>query len=362
MAEQDDSERTEEPSQRKLEQAHEKGEVAKSQELVSWFSLAGVTLIVLVFANGTAGQLTEAFRNYLSRAARIPMAGGNLRDLMFEVALAAGGAIAFPLLIMASAGVIGSMVQHRLVFSTESLKPKFSKVSPLSGAKRLFSAQSLVNFAKGVAKLSLVAAMMVALLWPARDQLDRLVALDLAELLELVRIYVLKLLAAVLALMAFVAAADFAWQRHSFIKKQRMTQQEVKEEYKQSEGDPHVKAKIRQLRVERSRRRMMASVPQATVVVTNPTHYAVALKYDRSMPAPICVAKGLDAVALKIRAIAEEHDVPIIENPPLARLLYAAVDMDRMIEPEHYKAVAEIIGYVMQMKARKGWRPNRAGR
>ncbi len=360
MAEGDDSERTEEPSQKKLDDAHKRGEVAKSQELVSWFSLAGVTLIILVFADGTAGRIKNSFGSYLAQVGRVPSDGGQLRDAIFHLVLAAGGAIAFPLAVMAASGVIGSLVQHRLVFSAESLKPKFSKVSPLAGAKRLFSAQSLVNFAKGIAKLVMVATMMVLLLWPARDQLDRIVGLDPAELLGLVRVFVLKLLGAVLALMGLVAALDFAWQRYSFLKKQRMTQHELKEEYKQSEGDPMVKGRIRQIRAERMRRRMMAQVPEASVIVTNPTHYAVALKYDRSMPAPVCVAKGLDAVALKIREIADAHDIPIVENPPLARSLHASVEIDAMIDPEHYKAVAEIIGYVMQMKAKRGWRTNRA--
>lgn len=360
MAETDDSERTEEPTQRKLEEAHRKGEVAKSQEVVSWFSLAGVTLLVMVFADGTATQLSNAFKNYLGRIGDMPVDGDGVRDVMIQLALATGAAVALPLFVMAASGVIGAMVQHRPVFSVESIKPKFSKVSPLSGAKRLFSAQSLVNFLKGVAKLFMVATMMGLLMWPARDELARLVSIDLVELLLIVRVFALELLGAVLALMTIVAGLDFAWQRHSFMKKQRMTQQELKDEYKQSEGDPHVKAKIRQVRMERTRRRMMAAVPDSTVVVTNPTHYAVALKYDRSMPAPVCVAKGVDAVALKIREIAEAHEVPIIENPPLARSLHASVDIDGIIEPEHYKAVAEIIGYVMQMRAKRGWRTSRA--
>ena len=148
-----------------------------------------------------------------------------------------------------------------------------------------------------------------------------------------------------------IAIADFAYQKYSHLKKLRMTKQEVKDEYKQMEGDPLVKSRIRQLRVERARRRMMDNVPKADVVIVNPTHYAVALKYDmNTMDAPVVTAKGLDSLALRIREIAEENDVPIVENPPLARALFASVDLDQSIPQEHFKAVAEVIGYVMQLK------------
>ena len=158
--------------------------------------------------------------------------------------------------------------------------------------------------------------------------------------------------------MGFVAGLDYLFQRHRWMARQRMTKQELKEEYKQQEGNPEIKAKIRQIRQARSRKRMMAAVPSATVVVTNPTHYAVALKYDESTAAPICVAKGVDEIALKIREVAKGADVPVIENPPLARVLYASVDLDKQIPEEHYRAVAEVIGYVMRLKqGRKGWRP-----
>ena len=156
--------------------------------------------------------------------------------------------------------------------------------------------------------------------------------------------------------MTVVAGADFLYQRNKWFKKQRMSLREVKEEYKQTEGDPQIKGKIRQLRMERSRKRMMAAVPQATVVVTNPTHYAVALKYEDGMGAPQCLAKGMDAVALKIREVAKENDIPIVENPPLARALYATVDIDQLVPEDHYKAVAEVIGFVYRMRKKASWR------
>jgi flagellar biosynthetic protein FlhB len=242
------------------------------------------------------------------------------------------------------------MIQHRLVWSGESLKPQFSKISPLAGMKRLFSKQAIANFVKGVIKLLLVGGVMTALLWPQRDRLEGLVATDILGTLFFTQSLALELLGAVVAILALVAAADFFFQYRQWFEKQKMSMQEMKEEFKQTEGDPTIKARIRQLRQTKMKKRMMAAVPTASVIITNPTHYAVALKYDRGMNAPLCVAKGMDALALKIREVAGEHSIPIVENPPLARALHATVEVDQEIPPEHYKAVAEVIGYVMKLR------------
>ena len=284
---------------------------------------------------------------------------GGLKNVFVRVSIAGIAAIGLPLLVLVLAALAGNAVQHKMVWSLDPITPKASKISPLAGFKRLFSAQSLVNFVKGLLKLVIVSGVMFLITWPERDRLDSLMTMDPGMLMSTIRELALKLLAGVVAIMTIVAGLDFAWQRHSWYKRQRMSLKEIKDEYKQSEGDPMVRAKIRQVRSQRSRQRMMAQVPDATVVVTNPTHYAVALKYETGMSAPICVAKGVDVVALRIREIAESNDIPIVENPPLARSLHAAVDLDGMIEPEHYKSVAEIIGYVMQTKAKAKWRTNR---
>ena len=163
----------------------------------------------------------------------------------------------------------------------------------------------------------------------------------------------LMLMGAVLALFVVIAIGDFGWQRYSWYQRQKMTKQEIKEEFKNSEGNPEIKAKLRQIRASRVRKRMMAAVPKATVIITNPTHFAVALQYEPGMAAPLCLAKGVDAIALKIREVAGEHRVPIVENPPLARALYATVDIDEEIPVEHYQAVAEVIGYVLRLKGRR---------
>jgi len=195
-----------------------------------------------------------------------------------------------------------------------------------------------------------IGAVFVALLWPERDRLEGLSWMDPVVLLPLTKTLSLKLLGAVVAMLAVIAAADYLFQYRQWYARQKMTVQELKEEFKQSEGDPAIKGKMKQIRQGRMRKRMIAEVPTATVIITNPTHYSIALKYEKGMEAPICVAKGVDQLALKIREIAREHSVPIVENPPLARALHATVEVDQAITPEHYKAVAEVIGYVMKLR------------
>jgi flagellar biosynthetic protein FlhB len=242
------------------------------------------------------------------------------------------------------------------VWSAEPLKPKFSKISPAAGLKRMFSAQSLANFAKGLVKLVLVGAVMAALLWPQRDRLEGLVQTDIFGSLSLARSLSLHVVGTVVAILFFVAVADYLFQYRQWYERQKMSMRELKEEFKQTEGDPMIKGKIRQLRQSRMRKRMIAAVPKASVVITNPTHYAVALQYEAGMNAPVCLAKGVDALALKIREVAGEHSIPVVENPPLARALHATVEIDREIPAEHYKAVAEVIGYVMKLRRSVGRR------
>jgi flagellar biosynthetic protein FlhB len=259
-------------------------------------------------------------------------------------------ALGVPLLMLALAAIAGNMIQHRLVWSGESLKPKFSKVSPGAGFKRVFGKQAVANFAKGVFKLIALGAVMMAVLWPERHRLESFLMFDPSAILGVTTNLTLHLMGAVVAMLAAVAIADYFFQYRQWYQRQKMSLQEIKDEFKQSEGDPHIKGKIRQLRQQRMKKRMMSAVPKASVIITNPTHYSVALSYDRGMSAPVCVAKGADNIALKIREIARKHDIPIVENVPLARALYATVDIDEEIPVEHYQAVAEIIGYVMGLK------------
>jgi len=349
----DDTEKTEEPTQKRLDDAHKKGDVPKSQEVNTWFVIVGATLIVLLFVNDMARSLTAVFRSYLERPHAMLTDGDSLRGVMFEMGTLVLGAMALPFLVLVGFAVAGNLVQHRPVLSTEQIKPKLSKVSLLSGWKRLFSSTSLVNFAKGIAKLSVVSTVMFLIVWPQRDRLEQMVTVDVGMILMVARELTLQILVGVIAILTIVAGLDLLYQRYQWHQKQRMSMKEVRDEHKQMEGDPTVKAKLRQVRIERGRKRMMANVPDATVVVTNPTHYAVALKYEQGMPAPVCVAKGIDAIALTIRKIAKDAHVPVIENPPLARSLHAAVEIDEPIPEEHYKAVAQLITYVMQLSGRR---------
>lgn len=361
MAEQpDDSEKTEEPSQKKLADAHKKGDVAKSQEVSLWFGMVGVTVVVAFFLGPMAARLAVPLAAFLERPHEFVLEGGGILVLAQQLGLAVVSAVALPALALVVLAVTGNLVQHMPVFSAEGLKPKFSKISPLSGLKRIFGPQGMMNFLKGLAKLVIVTVVVFLVVWPERDKLEALVRVDLAVIPLLLQTMALKVLGGVLAILTIIAGVDFMFQRQQWTKKQRMTQQEVKDEHKQMEGDPAVKAKLRQIRMERGQKRMMAQVPTATVVVTNPTHYSVALKYEDGMAAPVCVAKGIDRVALKIREIAREHDIPIVENVPLARALHATVEVDDEIPPEHYKAVAQVIGYVMRLKGKLRRRPARA--
>jgi len=347
--ESDSSDKTEDPTQKRLDEALERGDVAKSQEVNTWFMIAGATLVLSSFS-GSIGSIKMPLRNLIANSWMIHVDGPSLLELGQRLEYMLIAALGVPLLMLAIAAISGNMLQHRLVWSGESLKPSFNKISPASGLKRIFGKQAAVNFGKGIFKLVALGSVMSMILWPERHRLEAMLQFDPAEILATVSGLALRLLGAVVAMLAAVAIADYFFQYRQWFERQKMSLQEMKQEFKQSEGDPHIKGRLRQLRMARMKKRMMTAVPKASVIITNPTHYAVALSYERGMPAPICVAKGVDLIALKIREIAKAHDIPIVENVPLARALHAAVEIDAEIPVEHYHAVAEVIGYVMGLK------------
>jgi len=346
----DDGEKSQEPTQKRLDDARKRGDVPKSQEVNNWFLLSAGALVLLVFAGDGAHYLTVSIKGILANAGDMATDGLALRGLAGHLAITLLVVLGLPFLLLMGAAVFGNVVQNGLLWSSESLTPKFSKISPIAGIGRLFSKQSLANFIKGLVKLTLVGCGVFFAVWPEREKLSLLTELDLPALAPHILSLMLKMMGTALAVLTVLAGADWFWQRQTWLARQRMSHREVREEHKQMEGDPQIKARIRQIRVQRSRKRMMAQVPQASVIITNPTHYAVALRYEAGMGAPVCLAKGMDAVALRIRALATEHEIPIVENPPLARALYASVDVDDEIPTEHYKAVAEVIGYVMKLR------------
>ncbi|POR53952.1 flagellar biosynthesis protein FlhB [Bosea psychrotolerans] len=349
----DNEDRTEDPTQRKLDQAIEKGDVARSNEIGTFFVLCGFTLALLVAAGWSAREAALSLRSFLMNAHQVPSDGTAFMNVTRQGVMTGFSAIGLPLAFILCAALAGALIQHKPLWTFEPMMPKFSRISPMAGAKRMFGKEAWVNFAKGLAKTCLIGIVLWTTLWNEHDRLESFAQMDVSALLPATLALTIKLMASALALFAVIAIGDFGYQRYSWYQRQKMTKQELKDEYKNSEGNPEVKAKLRQIRAQRVRKRMMAAVPKATVIITNPTHFAVALQYEPGMGAPLCLAKGVDAVALKIREVAGQHSVPIIENPPLARALYATVEIDEEIPVEHYKAVAEVIGYILRLKGRR---------
>lgn len=354
MADQDDTEKTEEPTQKRLDDAQEKGDAVRSQELKHLFMLVGGALVIGMFGSSLAHSLSRDMQVYLEQGYAFHMDSGQVLLIWRAAAQQVLGALIMPLLLLVLAAAAGSVLQTRPVWAIEKLKPGFGKLSPMKGLSRIFSLHSVTELGKNILKLIVVGVIVTYVVWPDRDRLDTLMQVDLVAVLVYMQAVTVKMFGAVAAVMALLGGADYLYQRFEFMKKQRMTRQEIRDEHKQSDGDPLIKARVRQIRSERARGRMMAAVPDATVVIVNPTHYAVALKYEhQKMAAPVCVAKGIDTIALRIRAVAEENKVPVVENPVLARALYASAEIDREISPDNYKAVAEVISFVMRLKDKK---------
>jgi flagellar biosynthetic protein FlhB len=353
MAEADQDQRTHAPTQKRLEDARKKGDVATSPEMRHATMMIGATVVIGWVGLSALSGLGSLLTRLWGSADDFRLDSHGARDLtagiMSHVALSFA-----PVMGVLFACALGTLfLQGRVTLNWSRIAPKWSKLNPMSGFKRLLGKRALVEFAKTLAKFTAIATVVLLVLRPRFGGLDQLVGYTPGALGMAAGRMAYEAIRAVTLLVVLLAIADFLYQNHAFLKKMRMTLQELKDEHKDSEGDPKIKAKIRQIQAQRARRRMMTAVPQASVIITNPTHYAVALKYDHgAMAAPVVVAKGVDAVALRIREVAKGADVPIVEAPPLARALYAAVEIDRPIPIEHYAAVAEIIGYVMRLAKR----------
>jgi flagellar biosynthetic protein FlhB len=256
-----------------------------------------------------------------------------------------------PILITIFAVLASSFMQNGIVYSIEPLIPKLEKISVMKGFKRIFSLRSVVEFAKGLLKISIIGYSTYLIFKSYENEILATVEVSLGGLMDIFSHLSFLIILSACVLMLLVAATDFLYQKFEYLKSLKMTKQELKEEYKQSEGNPEIKAKLKQIRQERARRRMMAAVPKADVVIRNPTHYAVALKYEQNaMVAPKVVALGQDLIALNIIKVAEDNLVPVVTNRNLARALYESSELDEEIPFEHYKAVAEIIAYVYKLK------------
>lgn len=361
--ESDDSSKTEEPTHKKLEDARKKGQTFSSREINHFFMMLALALFLTTLAPMLGRDIIDTLGPFVTEPDQMNMdSSAAMADILRTVVFST--LLALALLFVASiiAAIAPAVVQKKWIFAVESIKPKFNKISPLGGVKRLFGLKALVEFGKNLLKISIVGFIAVNAVMPYKETLYVLPALPKAEMLAFAQQMAGRMMVAVLCMLFLLSIADYLWQRFIFMKQMRMTKQEIKEEYKQQEGDPHIKGKLKAIRREKAKQRMMANVPKADVIITNPTHYAVALQYDSaSMQAPKLIAKGTDDVAGRIRELATKHKIPILRNPPLARVLYDTTDIDEDIPIEHYQAVAKIIGYVYKLKGKVPQKPPAKG-
>lgn len=352
-------EKTEEPTSKKLEDARKEGQVAKSKEIANAFSILALFLILKVYLGNMGISFIECFQAVYSQIPdAIKMYNGNLpteaimvivRSMMIQLIM-----IVAPVFLVGFAvAFICDVVQVKWKPTAKPLQPKFSKLSPLKGFKRIFSSNSLVELIKSFAKLLVIGYMVYSYLKGRAGQIFLLYDITLNQAIGLVGEIVVDLGIRIAAVYMVIAFLDFGYQKWKFKEDMRMTKQEIKDEYKNQEGDPQVKGKQKQRMREASMRRMMQQLPEADVVITNPTHYAVAIKYDPDKyDAPYVIAKGENYLAQRIKDIAKENDIEIVENKPLARMLYANVEIGELVPPELYQAVAEVLAFVYHLKGR----------
>lgn len=355
MAEdQDDSQKTEEPTRKRIEEAEKKGQLAQSKELGSFMLIAAFTGMVITVLPRLMHDARTMLSAFIEHPDGFDMDEGNLGHILYELMLGSIQILLIPFGVFVAIALAVGFGQNKFTFSTTPITPELEKISPMKGLSRLFSTRSLTEFFKGMVKITVVAVVAAYVLIPHVPHIKQLVDTDLMNSLHFTWEVTKSMLIGICIALFFIALLDFFYQRYEYIKGLRMSKQEIKDEYKQQEGDPIIKSRIRSIRMERARQRMMQNVPKADVVITNPTHYAVALKYEApKMKAPIVIAKGIDNIALKIREVAEDNDIPIVENPPLARTLFDTTEIDEEIPFEYYKAVAEVIGYVYRLKGKR---------
>lgn len=345
--EEDKSQKTEQPTPRRLEKAREDGQVTISKEVGHWFMLATFAALLVYSLPYASRRLSHIMEYFFDHASQILVTPATLSSLIATTLFSVGKLLAMPLLFLMCAAVVAGLIQTKGIVSLKSMEPKLSKISPFEGFKRLFGVKALVEFAKNLVKLTILLVISYFIMRPEFDKLHQLPQLSALGILQETTMVLLKLLIVILSIITVIAALDYAYQKYKFIQDLKMSKQELKEEYKEMEGNPHIKGKLRQLRLEKANQRMMSDVPESTVILTNPTHYAVALKYNMdTMDTPILVAKGIDTIALKIREVGEENDIPILENPPLTRAIYGNVTVGDEIPKAYFEAVARVIRYI----------------
>lgn len=350
----DDSSKTEDPTAKRLQDAREQGNLPISRDLATWVLLLGIVFSVSFLLPSITVHMMTPLTALLAQSGEIEMSPTSTPAVLGRFFGEVGWPMMAVIFLVFAFGIIGWLVQTGMMFNVTLLSPKWERINPMEGVKRLFSMNSMVELIKSIMKLIVVGWVGYTFLESDFFKSSSMTGMDNAGMVNLTYQLASDVLFAIFLAFTGVMLVDVIYQRFTYFKNMRMTKTQVKEEYRQSEGDPHVKARLKGIRMEKARRRMMAAVPEADVVVTNPTHFAVALKYDpNTMQAPVVLAKGQDFLALKIREIADEHKVPIISNPPLARALYASVEIDQEVPPQHYRAVAEVISYIFRLRKAK---------
>ena len=298
----DKSQKTEQPTPHKLEKAKKDGQVTMSKEVGHWFMLSTFALLLVYVLPSTLSRLSNLLQFYFDHASQISVTSGNMINLMKQTLLSLGSILSLPIAFLIVSAITSGLVQTGGVVSMKSMKPKLSKLSAIEGVKRLFGSKALVEFFKNMVKMAAIMAIAYLIMRPEFDRLHMLPKLMPLGILSELNDAFLKLLTVIISVLTFIAGLDYAYQKYKFIEDLKMSKKEIKDEHKDLDGDPHIKGKLRQLREEKSRQRMMQDVPESTVIMTNPTHYAIALKYNMDhMDTPILVAKGTDAIALKIK-------------------------------------------------------------
>lgn len=347
-------EKTEEATPKKLEDARKKGQVAKSVDLVSAFVLLGFFLTLKLFIGWMGHSFMSVYYKQYNDIADIVKDGftSNVASVVLRDCLFAILKISFPIFIASFVlSLIANVGQVKWKVSSEPLKPKLNKINPISGFKKIFSMEKIFEFLKSIVKLIILGSVVYTTLKEKWGYLLQLYDFTLPQAIVAIGNVIIEIGLKISICFLIFAVADIMYQKHKFSKDMRMTKQEIKDEYKNTEGDPQIKGKIRQKMREVSRQRMMQAVPEADVIITNPTHLAVAIKYDKDKgSAPVVIAKGADYVAAKIKEIARENAVEIVENKPLARMIYFNVDLGDEIPQEMYQMVAEVLAYVYRLK------------
>jgi flagellar biosynthetic protein FlhB len=346
-----DEDKTEDPSEYKLKKAYEEGNVPFSKEILQLLVIISGTVSILYLIPYTSKNFLKNLTPFLGHADSFHLDGAVMPAILKQMGTAYFWLLGLPFLVMLISVISGGLAQKGKALSLKSLKPKLSNISLQKGFKRIFSSKALVEFIKNIIKIIALGSVIFYSFKSYISRMDDWIWLSIKDFFKVFHDVNFTILMTIILAFGLVTVLDYMYQRYTFMKQMRMTKHEMKEEYKQIEGDPHVKQRIRQLRMERAQNRMMKEVPTATAVLMNPTHYAVAIKWDEAtMDAPKVVAKGQDIIALKIKEIALANNIPVIENPPLTRSLFSSVDLDAEIPPQFYKAIADVIRIVMRMK------------